>query len=182
MARTSLVFRRIRLRNGHSDCAIVLRRSPRLRLYSFSLLCSVFRLTPRISAARVLFCPVASSVRRISSRSASSTVAPTLHSDRRCRRIRAVAAVLRPCRSPAADAPHRAARRPGKESLPARWHCAARAHCPASCRPSAARASRPTHRKPCRPCFWFISAPWPRPWPADPPCGRAAAACECGRH
>src|SRR5271157_5515458 len=45
--------------------------------YSFSLLCSVFRLMPRISAARVLLLLVASSVFKMSSRSASSTVVPT---------------------------------------------------------------------------------------------------------
>ena len=47
------------------------------RPYSLSLLWRVLRLTPRISAARVLFCPVASRVRRISRRSASYTVDPT---------------------------------------------------------------------------------------------------------
>src|SRR5437870_4922625 len=45
--------------------------------YSLSLLCRVFRLIPRISAARVLLLFVASSVFRISSLSASSTVVPT---------------------------------------------------------------------------------------------------------
>src|SRR5271157_2442724 len=45
--------------------------------YSFSLLCSVFRLMPRISAARVLLLLVASRVFKMSSRSASSTVVPT---------------------------------------------------------------------------------------------------------
>src|SRR5580658_7477431 len=45
--------------------------------YSFSLLCRVFRLMPRISAARVLLLLVASMVFRISRRSASSTVVPT---------------------------------------------------------------------------------------------------------
>ena len=42
----------------------------------FSLLCSVFRLMPRISAARVLLFRVCSSVSMISRRSASSTVVP----------------------------------------------------------------------------------------------------------
>src|SRR3954467_9982054 len=42
----------------------------------FSLLCSVFRLIPRISAARVLLSRVCSSVIRIKRRSASSTVVP----------------------------------------------------------------------------------------------------------
>src|SRR5258705_7332553 len=46
-------------------------------LYLWSLLWSVFRLMPRISAALVLLPPVCLSVRRISSRSASSTVVPT---------------------------------------------------------------------------------------------------------
>src|SRR2546430_9964509 len=46
-------------------------------LYLWSLLWSVLRLMPRISAARVLLPPVCLSVRRISSRSASSTVVPT---------------------------------------------------------------------------------------------------------
>src|SRR3989441_9350950 len=46
-------------------------------LYLWSLLCSVLRLMPRISAARVLLPPVCLSVRRMSSRSASSTVVPT---------------------------------------------------------------------------------------------------------
>src|SRR6478672_4851505 len=45
--------------------------------YSLSLLCKVFRLMARISAARVLLLLVASSVFRISSFSASSTVVPT---------------------------------------------------------------------------------------------------------
>src|SRR5262249_61935408 len=45
-------------------------------LYLWSLLCSVLRLMPRISAARVLLPPVCFSVRKISSRSASSTVEP----------------------------------------------------------------------------------------------------------
>src|SRR3989442_14774394 len=45
-------------------------------LYLWSLLCSVLRLMPRISAARVLLPPVCLSVRRMSSRSASSTVVP----------------------------------------------------------------------------------------------------------
>src|SRR5207248_6076832 len=45
--------------------------------YSFSLLCSVFKLIPRISAARVLLLLVASRVLRISNLSASSTVVPT---------------------------------------------------------------------------------------------------------
>src|SRR5438093_9926166 len=45
-------------------------------LYLWSLLWSVLRLMPRISAARVLLPPVCLSVRRISSRSASSTVVP----------------------------------------------------------------------------------------------------------
>ena len=44
--------------------------------YSLSLLCSVFRLMPRISAARVLLFRVCSSVRRIRPFSASSTVVP----------------------------------------------------------------------------------------------------------
>ena len=47
------------------------------RPYSFSLLWSVFRLMPRISAARVLLFVVACSVLRISCFSASSTVVPT---------------------------------------------------------------------------------------------------------
>ena len=42
----------------------------------FNLLCSVFRLMPRISAARVLLSRVCSSVIMISRRSASSTVVP----------------------------------------------------------------------------------------------------------
>ena len=42
----------------------------------FSLLCSVFKLMPSISAARVLLLPAASSVATISLRSASSTVIP----------------------------------------------------------------------------------------------------------
>src|SRR5580698_2917149 len=46
--------------------------------YSFSLLCRVFRLMPRISAARVLLLLVDSRVFRISNFSASSTVVPTL--------------------------------------------------------------------------------------------------------
>src|SRR5882724_12282307 len=45
--------------------------------YSLSLLCRVFRLMARISAARVLLLFVASRVFRISSFSASSTVVPT---------------------------------------------------------------------------------------------------------
>src|SRR5438105_1649050 len=45
--------------------------------YSFSLLCKVFKLIPRISAARVLLLLVDSSVLIISSRSASPTVVPT---------------------------------------------------------------------------------------------------------
>src|SRR3954471_14395886 len=44
--------------------------------YSFNLLCSVFRLMPRISAARVLLLLVDSSVFMISCRSASPTVVP----------------------------------------------------------------------------------------------------------
>src|SRR5262245_51564533 len=46
-------------------------------LYLWSLLCSVLRLMPRISAARALLPPVCLRVRKISSRSASSTVVPT---------------------------------------------------------------------------------------------------------
>src|SRR5712664_4734623 len=46
-------------------------------LYRWSLLCRVFRLMSRISAARVLLPPVRLSVLRISSRSALSTVVPT---------------------------------------------------------------------------------------------------------
>src|SRR5262249_54204693 len=45
--------------------------------YSFSLLCNVFKLMPRISAARVLLLLVDSSVFRIRRRSASPTVVPT---------------------------------------------------------------------------------------------------------
>src|ERR1035441_8982143 len=45
--------------------------------YSFNLLCSVLRLIPRISAARVLLLCVASRVLRISKRSPSPTVVPT---------------------------------------------------------------------------------------------------------
>src|SRR5208282_4303760 len=45
--------------------------------YSFSLLCRVFRLMPRISAARVLLLLVDSMVFRMSRLSASSTVVPT---------------------------------------------------------------------------------------------------------
>ena len=45
--------------------------------YSRSLLCNVFRLMPRISAARVLLLWVDSRVLKISIRSASSTVVPT---------------------------------------------------------------------------------------------------------
>src|SRR5438067_13874219 len=45
--------------------------------YSFNLLWSVFRLMPRLSAARVLLLFVDSSVFRMSCRSASSTVVPT---------------------------------------------------------------------------------------------------------
>ncbi len=45
--------------------------------YSFSLLCNVFRLMPRISAARVLLLLVASRVFRINIFSASPTVVPT---------------------------------------------------------------------------------------------------------
>src|SRR5262249_7766325 len=44
--------------------------------YSLSLLCSVFKLIPRISAARVLLFFVCSRVRRINPFSASSTVVP----------------------------------------------------------------------------------------------------------
>src|SRR5208283_5361443 len=44
--------------------------------YSFSLLCRVFRLTSRSSAARVLLLPVATSVCRMSSFSIASTVVP----------------------------------------------------------------------------------------------------------
>ena len=51
------------------------RRLPRPRSL-FNLLCSVFRLMPRISAARVLLSRVCSSVIRISRVSASSTVVP----------------------------------------------------------------------------------------------------------
>src|SRR5580692_2956314 len=45
--------------------------------YSLSLLCSVFRLMPSRSAARVLLFPVAPSVCKISSRSIATTVVPT---------------------------------------------------------------------------------------------------------
>src|SRR5947208_5351747 len=45
--------------------------------YSFSLLCKVFKLIPRISAARVLLLLVDSRVLIISNRSASPTVVPT---------------------------------------------------------------------------------------------------------
>src|SRR5271168_268796 len=45
--------------------------------YSLSLLCRVFKLMPRRSAARVLLFPVAFSVCKISSRSIASTVVPT---------------------------------------------------------------------------------------------------------
>src|SRR5215467_7925077 len=45
--------------------------------YSLSLLCKVFKLMPRISAARVLLLFVDSSVLMISRRSASPTVVPT---------------------------------------------------------------------------------------------------------
>src|SRR5882724_3968049 len=45
--------------------------------YSLSLLCRVFKLMPRISAARVLLLLVDSSVFRMSRFSASSTVVPT---------------------------------------------------------------------------------------------------------
>src|SRR5450432_1595658 len=45
--------------------------------YSFNLLCNVLRLIPSISAARVLLFVVDSSVLRMRTRSASSTVVPT---------------------------------------------------------------------------------------------------------
>ena len=54
--------------SGAPSCFLIFRR--------FSLLCSVFRLMPSSSAARVLLPLVCCSVRRISCRSASSTVVP----------------------------------------------------------------------------------------------------------
>ena len=68
---------RIEARGGSACDGLRLLRFPGTRPRSrLSLLCSVFRLMPRISAARVLLSRVCSSVIRISRRSASSTVVP----------------------------------------------------------------------------------------------------------
>ena len=64
-----LVFKRRRMIAALSGCLL------RSASYSFSLLCSVFRLIPSSSAARVLLL-VAARVCRISSRSMASTVVP----------------------------------------------------------------------------------------------------------
>src|SRR5438477_8474601 len=66
----------VRLRESHKFyCAGP--PSPDALPYSLSLLCRVFRLMPRISAARVLLLLVAANVFRMSNFSASSTVVPT---------------------------------------------------------------------------------------------------------
>src|SRR4029077_10715186 len=65
---------------GHDHCvcsSLSFAASGALLPYSFSLLCKVFKLIPRISAARVLLLLVDSRVLRISIFSASPTVVPT---------------------------------------------------------------------------------------------------------
>jgi hypothetical protein len=86
-----------------------------VRSARFSLLCSVFRLMPRISAARVLLSRVCSSVIWISRRSASSTVVPgrVCSVTARRRRRRVSARLLRARASAAGARLDELARRPG---------------------------------------------------------------------